>query len=65
MPGDLLLYLEDIRDAVASIRSYFGDRTFEEFVGDRMRLDNQFRRDFNSSSSISEYFLSMTSMTLS
>ncbi|WP_292392610.1 DUF86 domain-containing protein [Methanoculleus sp. UBA303] len=39
MPGDLLLYLEDIRDAVASIRSYVGDRTFEEFVEDRMRLD--------------------------
>jgi hypothetical protein len=39
MPGDPLLYLEDIRDAVVSIRSYVGDRTFEEFVGDRMRLD--------------------------
>ncbi len=39
MPRDLLLYLEDIRDAVASIRSYVGDRTFEEFVGDRMCLD--------------------------
>ncbi|BBL68761.1 HepT-like ribonuclease domain-containing protein [Methanoculleus chikugoensis] len=39
MPRDLLLYLEDIRDAAASIRSYVGDRTFEEFVEDRMRLD--------------------------
>ena len=39
MPRDLLLYLEDIRDAIVSIRSYVGDRTFEEFVGDRMRLD--------------------------
>lgn len=33
MPRELLLYLEDIRDAIASIRSYVGDRTFEEFVG--------------------------------
>jgi uncharacterized protein with HEPN domain len=24
MPRDLLLYLEDIRDAIASIRSYVG-----------------------------------------
>lgn len=39
MPGDLLLYLEDIRDAIASIRSYVGNRTFEELVADRMRLD--------------------------
>jgi uncharacterized protein with HEPN domain len=39
MPRDLLLYLEDIRDAVASIRSYAGDRTFEEFAGDPMCLD--------------------------
>lgn len=39
MPRELLLYLEDIRDAVASIRSYMGDRTFEKFVGDRMCLD--------------------------
>ncbi|WP_292366739.1 MULTISPECIES: DUF86 domain-containing protein [unclassified Methanoculleus] len=39
MPRDLLLYLEDIRDAIASIRSYVGNRTFEELVGDRMRLD--------------------------
>jgi uncharacterized protein with HEPN domain len=39
MPRDLLLYLEDIRDAIQSIRSYVGDRTFEEFVGDRMCLD--------------------------
>jgi uncharacterized protein with HEPN domain len=38
MPRDLLLYLEDILDAVASIRSYVGDRTFDEFVGDRMCL---------------------------
>ncbi|CVK32145.1 hypothetical protein KH990_07145 [Methanoculleus bourgensis] len=36
MPRDLLLYLEDILDAVASIRSYVEDRTFEEFVSDRM-----------------------------
>nr|WP_292522035.1 HepT-like ribonuclease domain-containing protein [Methanoculleus sp.] len=39
MPGDLLLYLEDIRDAIASIRSYAGGRTFEEFAGDPMCLD--------------------------
>lgn len=39
MPRDFLLYLEDIRDAIASIRSYVGNRTFEELVGDRMRLD--------------------------
>ena len=39
MPRDFLLYLEDIRDAIVSIRSYVGDRTFEEFVGDRMLLD--------------------------
>ena len=39
MPRDLLLYLEDIRDAIASIRSYVGNRTFEELVADRMRLD--------------------------
>jgi uncharacterized protein with HEPN domain len=39
MPRDLLLYLEDIRDAIVSIRSYVGDRAFEEFVADRMCLD--------------------------
>ncbi|MDD4253097.1 HepT-like ribonuclease domain-containing protein [Methanoculleus horonobensis] len=39
MPRDLLLYLEDIRDAIASISSYAGDRTFEEFAGDPMCLD--------------------------
>ncbi|MDD3857022.1 MAG: hypothetical protein PHP43_03125 [Methanoculleus sp.] len=39
MPGDFLLDLEDIRDAIISIRSYVGDRTFEEFVSDRMCLD--------------------------
>lgn len=39
MPGDLLLYLEDIRDAIASIRSYAGDRAFGEFAGDPMCLD--------------------------
>lgn len=39
MRRDLLLYLEDIRDAIISIRSYVGERTFEEFVGDRLRLD--------------------------
>nr|WP_292392602.1 HepT-like ribonuclease domain-containing protein [Methanoculleus sp. UBA303] len=38
MPRDLLLYLEDIRDAAVAIRSYVGDRAFEEFVGNRMRL---------------------------
>jgi uncharacterized protein with HEPN domain len=39
MPRDLLLYLEDIRDAIASIRSYAGGRTFEGFAGDPMCLD--------------------------
>jgi uncharacterized protein with HEPN domain len=39
MPRDTLLYLEDIRDAIAAVRSYVGDRTFEEFVGDPMCLD--------------------------
>ncbi|NQS74396.1 MAG: hypothetical protein HQP72_08465 [Methanoculleus sp.] len=32
MPRDLLLYLEDIRDAIAAIRSYVGDRSFEDFI---------------------------------
>lgn len=39
MPRDLLLYLEDIRDAITSIRSYVGDRSFEDFVGDPLCLD--------------------------
>ncbi|KUL00085.1 MAG: Uncharacterized protein XE10_1563 [Methanoculleus marisnigri] len=39
MPRDVLLYLEDIREAVASIRSYAGGRTFEEFAGDPMCRD--------------------------
>lgn len=39
MPRDLLLYLEDIQEAIASIRSYVRDRTFEEFAGDPMCLD--------------------------
>lgn len=38
MPRDLLLYLEDIRDAVAAIRSYVGDRSFEDFMDDHMCL---------------------------
>jgi len=39
MPGDLLLYLEDIRDAIAAIRSYVRERSFEEVVDDPMCLD--------------------------
>jgi uncharacterized protein with HEPN domain len=39
MPRDLLLFLEDIRDAIVSIRSYVGDRALEKFVGDRTCLD--------------------------
>ncbi|NMC88113.1 MAG: DUF86 domain-containing protein [Methanomicrobiales archaeon] len=39
MPRDLLLYLEDIRDAIAAIRSYVGDRSFEDFMDDPMCLD--------------------------
>ncbi|TAJ43888.1 HepT-like ribonuclease domain-containing protein [Methanofollis fontis] len=39
MPGDLLLYLEDIRDAIAAIRSYVGERSFEDIVDDPMCLD--------------------------
>lgn len=39
MSRDYLLYLEDIRDAITSIRSYTGGRTFEEFAGDPMCLD--------------------------
>ena len=39
MPRDLLLYLEDIREAIVSIHSYVGDRTFEEFADDPMCLD--------------------------
>ncbi len=39
MPRDLLLYLEDIQEAITSIRSYVGDRSFEEFAGDPMCLD--------------------------
>ena len=39
MPRDLVLYLEDIREAIVSIHSYVGDRTFEEFAGDSMCLD--------------------------
>ena len=39
MPRSQLLYLNDIADAAENIRSYVGDRTFEEFRKDRMRVD--------------------------
>lgn len=39
MPRDVLLYLEDIRDAIAAIRSYVGERSFEDFADDPMCLD--------------------------
>jgi len=39
MPRDLLLYLEDIRDAIAAIRTYVGERSFEDVVDDSMCLD--------------------------
>ncbi len=39
MPRNLLLYLEDIHDAIESIHSYVGSRSFEEFVSDPMCID--------------------------
>ncbi len=39
MPRSTLLYLEDIRNAIAAVRSYVGNRKFEGFVGDPMCLD--------------------------
>jgi len=39
MPRSQLLYLTDISEAAANIRSYVGALTFEEFRNDRMRVD--------------------------
>lgn len=39
MPRSQLLYLCDIAEAVGNIREYVGDRTFEQFRTDRMRVD--------------------------
>ncbi|MEN6611354.1 MAG: DUF86 domain-containing protein [Methanoregulaceae archaeon] len=34
-----LLFLNDIAESIESIRTYVGNRSFEEFSADRMRLD--------------------------
>jgi uncharacterized protein with HEPN domain len=39
-----LLYLTDISESIASIRTYVGDHTFKEFSGDPMRVDAVVRR---------------------
>lgn len=39
MPRNLLLYLEDIHEAIESIRLYVGSRSFEDFVTDPMCID--------------------------
>ncbi|WP_298669299.1 DUF86 domain-containing protein [uncultured Methanofollis sp.] len=39
MPRDVLLYLEDIRDASAAIRSYVEGKSCEDFANDPMCLD--------------------------
>ena len=39
MPRSQLLYLSDIAEAAENIRSYVGNRSFEEFRNDRMRVD--------------------------
>jgi len=39
MPRSQLLYVNDIAEAVENIRSYVGNRTYEEFRNDRMRVD--------------------------
>lgn len=39
MPRSQLLYLTDIAEATANIRSYVGRMTFEEFSQDKMRVD--------------------------
>ena len=42
MPRSQLLYLNDITEAVGIIQSYVGNRTYEEFRNDRMRVDADF-----------------------
>lgn len=39
MPRSQLLYLNDISEAAANIRSYVGTMPFDEFKNDRMRID--------------------------
>jgi hypothetical protein len=39
MSRSQLLYLNDIAEAAASIRSYIGRMSYEEFSKDKMRID--------------------------
>jgi uncharacterized protein with HEPN domain len=39
MSRSQLLYLNDMAEAAASIRSYTGQMTYEEFSKDKMRID--------------------------
>jgi uncharacterized protein with HEPN domain len=39
MSRSQLLYLNDIAEAVASIRTYIGQMSYEEFSKDKMRID--------------------------
>nr|WP_319375303.1 DUF86 domain-containing protein [uncultured Methanoregula sp.] len=39
MPRSELLYLHDISEAAANIRSYVGTMPFDEFKNDQMRID--------------------------
>jgi len=39
MPRDYRLYLEDIQAAVRNIQLYIQGASFDEFAGDRMRVD--------------------------
>lgn len=39
MPRSQPLYLNEMAEAVANIRSYIGQMTYEEFSKDKMRID--------------------------
>ncbi len=39
MPREQLLYLSDIMQAINNIQKYVGDKSFEDFSTDQMRID--------------------------
>lgn len=43
MPRDYLLYLEDMLEALDRVQRYVGDRSFEDFAHDELRIDGVVR----------------------